>query len=208
MIIKMMKTTMLSRTIGFQGGCAILLFVLILACDFLSAQQASSSSPCPDCQAWNTPQAPFRIYGNTYYVGPQGLSSIWITSDSGRVLIDGALPESVTQLACAFRSCRRNCGTAASNQCSGCSERMERGGHDEDGCWPRRSAIWSLTTDCVGRARTNAGRWRDVPGGTDRYYSSPNAWTYSGWHKLDVEVMRGQPLSGHSLCRQSHAGFS
>ncbi len=98
----MMKRTTLSRTIGFQGGCAILLF--ILACDFLTAQQASSSLPCPDCQAWNTPQAPFRIYGNTYYVGPHGLSSILITSKSGHVLIDGARPESVTQIVSNTRS--------------------------------------------------------------------------------------------------------
>jgi metallo-beta-lactamase class B len=43
---------------------------------------------------WNAPQAPFRVFGNTYYVGPHGLSSILITSSSGHVLIDGALPES------------------------------------------------------------------------------------------------------------------
>ncbi len=97
-----MKTTTLSRTIGFQGGCGILLFVL--ACYFLTAQQASSAFPCPDCQAWNKPQAPFRIYGNTYYVGPHGLSSILITSKSGHVLIDGALPESVTQIVSNIRS--------------------------------------------------------------------------------------------------------
>jgi metallo-beta-lactamase class B len=44
--------------------------------------------------AWNAPQDPFRVFGNTHYVGPRGLSSILITSDAGHVLIDGALPES------------------------------------------------------------------------------------------------------------------
>lgn len=43
---------------------------------------------------WNTPQKPFQVYGNTYYVGTHGLGSILITSPQGHVLIDGALPES------------------------------------------------------------------------------------------------------------------
>jgi len=42
---------------------------------------------------WNVPQAAFRIFGNTYYVGTAGLSAILITSDGGHVLIDGALPQ-------------------------------------------------------------------------------------------------------------------
>ena len=49
---------------------------------------------CPHCAEWNAPQKPFQIYGNTYYVGPHGLSSILITSDHGHILIDGDLPES------------------------------------------------------------------------------------------------------------------
>ena len=43
---------------------------------------------------WNAPQEPFRIFGNTYYVGTAGLSAILITSDRGHILIDGALPQS------------------------------------------------------------------------------------------------------------------
>jgi len=53
---------------------------------------------------WNTPQKPFRIYGNTYYIGPHGLSSVLITSDSGHVLIDGALAESVPQIVANIKS--------------------------------------------------------------------------------------------------------
>jgi metallo-beta-lactamase class B len=37
---------------------------------------------------------PFRVFGNTYYVGTHGLGSILITSDSGHVLIDGGLAQS------------------------------------------------------------------------------------------------------------------
>ena len=48
---------------------------------------------------WNAPQPGFRIFGNTYYVGTRGLSSILVTSDRGHVLIDGALPESAPLIA-------------------------------------------------------------------------------------------------------------
>lgn len=41
---------------------------------------------------WSQAQKPFRIYGNTYYVGTKGLSSILISTSDGLVLIDGTLP--------------------------------------------------------------------------------------------------------------------
>jgi metallo-beta-lactamase class B len=54
---------------------------------------------CAQCEAWNKDQAPFRIFGNTYFVGPHGLSSVLITSPEGHVLIDGALPQSAPLIA-------------------------------------------------------------------------------------------------------------
>ncbi|WP_157994428.1 subclass B3 metallo-beta-lactamase [Peristeroidobacter agariperforans] len=54
---------------------------------------------CSRCEAWNKEQVPFQIYGNTYYVGPHGLSSVLITSPQGHVLIDGALPQSAPLIA-------------------------------------------------------------------------------------------------------------
>lgn len=59
---------------------------------------------CPQCAEWNTPQPPFRIFGNTYYVGTHGLSSVLVTSPDGDVLIDGDLPESATLIADNIRS--------------------------------------------------------------------------------------------------------
>ena len=44
---------------------------------------------------WNQPQEPVRIYGDTYYVGVAGLSSVLIVTDAGLILIDGDLPQSV-----------------------------------------------------------------------------------------------------------------
>ena len=61
----------------------------------LTAQGLTTPRPadCASCAVWSVPQVPFPIFGNTYYVGTHGLSAILITSDSGHVLIDGALPE-------------------------------------------------------------------------------------------------------------------
>lgn len=60
---------------------------------------AAASIDCESCEAWNQDQAPFQIFGNTYYVGVRGLSSVLITSPDGHVLIDGALPQSAPLIA-------------------------------------------------------------------------------------------------------------
>ena len=60
---------------------------------------AFAAEPCAPCAAWNTPQMPFRVYGNTYYVGPHGLAAILVTSDQGHILIDGALADSAGLIA-------------------------------------------------------------------------------------------------------------
>jgi metallo-beta-lactamase class B len=82
---------------------ALATFLLAIAA-LASAQTGTPASSCADCPAWNRPQQPFRIYGNTYYVGTHGLTSILLTSKAGHVLIDGALPESVPQVVANIRS--------------------------------------------------------------------------------------------------------
>ena len=47
---------------------------------------------------WNQSQKPFKVFGNSYWVGTKGLGSVLITSDRGHILIDGGLPESVSQI--------------------------------------------------------------------------------------------------------------
>lgn len=84
-------------------GSVLAAFLLALAA-LASGQNGAPASSCAQCPEWNRPQQPFRIYGNTYYVGPRGLSSILITSKAGHVLIDGALPESVPQIVANIRS--------------------------------------------------------------------------------------------------------
>ena len=84
---------------------ALVLGAFLLALGALAAGQSGApASSCDACPEWNQPQRPFRIYGNTYYVGPRGLTSLLLTSKAGHVLIDGALPESVPQIAANIRA--------------------------------------------------------------------------------------------------------
>jgi metallo-beta-lactamase class B len=53
---------------------------------------------CASCAMWNAPTDPFRVFGNTYYVGTQGLSSVLITSGRGHILLDGGLSQSAEQI--------------------------------------------------------------------------------------------------------------
>jgi metallo-beta-lactamase class B len=59
-----------------------------------AASRAQGAIECDQCAEWNVPQRPFRLHGNTYYVGTHGLGAILITSPQGHVLIDGGLPQS------------------------------------------------------------------------------------------------------------------
>ncbi len=68
---------------------------------FLAAPFATAADPLTqpilhgDAARWNQPHEPQRIYGETYYVGVAGLSSVLIRGDDGLILIDGDLPQSV-----------------------------------------------------------------------------------------------------------------
>ncbi len=49
---------------------------------------------CSSCAEWNGPREPFKLFGNTYFVGTSGLSALLIVTDQGLILVDGALPQS------------------------------------------------------------------------------------------------------------------
>ena len=72
---------------------------LILIVLLISVSSASFAQ-----ENWNTPQKPFRIFGNTYYVGTAGLGAILITSDAGHILLDGALPQSAPLIEASIRA--------------------------------------------------------------------------------------------------------
>jgi metallo-beta-lactamase class B len=71
----------LSRTV--LGACLAL----------VAATSAYAGSP-----DWTKPEKPFRVYGNTYYVGTHGLSAFLIDSPRGMILIDGTLPQNAGQI--------------------------------------------------------------------------------------------------------------
>jgi metallo-beta-lactamase class B len=69
-----------------------------LAAQTAGAAGVYTAAQCPSCAEWAAPQPPRLVYGNTYYVGTRGLSSILITSDRGHILIDGTIPESADSI--------------------------------------------------------------------------------------------------------------
>jgi metallo-beta-lactamase class B len=76
--------------------CWLILGAMALAC---AVAHADTNTAWTDLRAtWVQPQKPFRIYGNTYYVGSHGLGAILITSPKGHVLIDGTLPENAPMI--------------------------------------------------------------------------------------------------------------
>jgi len=66
---------------------------LALLLPSFATSRAQGAIQCDQCTEWNVPQRPFRLHGNTYYVGTHGLGAILITSPQGHVLIDGGLPQ-------------------------------------------------------------------------------------------------------------------
>jgi len=71
------------------------IFVALCVAAALAAAPRAQNPVAPA----NDAQAPFRIFGDTYYVGTFSISSILITSRGGHVLIDGAFPESAADIA-------------------------------------------------------------------------------------------------------------
>lgn len=78
---------------------------LILAVRLSDAKpKPTVPSDCPKCADWTLPQKPFKVYGNTYYVGSQTIGSVLITSPKGHILIDGTVQEGAPQVAANIRA--------------------------------------------------------------------------------------------------------
>jgi metallo-beta-lactamase class B len=87
------------RKITLLSTAAVILPITACAQAESTLTRRYTADECSSCEAWNAPRAPFRIFGDTYYVGTDGLSAILIASDQGHVLIDGGIPESATVIA-------------------------------------------------------------------------------------------------------------
>lgn len=82
----------------------LLAFSLVLAACGPRELEPDARFECERCDEWNEPQEPFRIHGNTWYVGTDGLSSILIETDDGLILIDGGLPQSAARIDASIRA--------------------------------------------------------------------------------------------------------
>jgi len=71
-----------------------LLSLAIVLAVFQTTFKSDPPHQCGDCPAWNKAREPFRVFGNTYYVGTDGLSVLLVTGDAGHVLLDGGLTQS------------------------------------------------------------------------------------------------------------------
>jgi metallo-beta-lactamase class B len=84
----------LMRTMKCRGGIAIAAALLSTVASSAAAVRVYPPKNCEPCASWNQPLEPFRIFGETYYVGTAGLASIFINSPEGAILVDGGLPQS------------------------------------------------------------------------------------------------------------------
>lgn len=77
-----------------------MLTTLLFAAAAATADTADTAPiDCRNCAAWNEAQAPFRLHGDSWYVGTKGLSAVLVATPAGLVLIDGGLPQSAPLIA-------------------------------------------------------------------------------------------------------------
>lgn len=63
---------------------------------------------CDSCDAWNAARPPFKLFGDSHYIGPEGLSVVAIDTGAGVILIDGGLPQSVEGIIAGLKSIGRD----------------------------------------------------------------------------------------------------
>ena len=82
-----------------------LVLLLALAASPYALAQSDDTVPieCSRCAAWNAPQPPFRLFGNSYYVGTRGLSAVLVDTGAGLIVLDGGLPQSAPRIADSIR---------------------------------------------------------------------------------------------------------
>jgi len=76
----------------------LLASILLLLVSQTPAFRSDPPHKCDSCDEWNKPREPFKIFGNSYFVGTDGLSAILIAGDAGLVLLDGGLEQSAAAI--------------------------------------------------------------------------------------------------------------
>ncbi|HEY2512010.1 MAG TPA: subclass B3 metallo-beta-lactamase [Polyangiaceae bacterium] len=71
-----------------------------------SPQHTGPEASCKPGADWKDPRSgpPLRVYGNTWYVGTCGLTSLLVTSSAGHVLFDGGTVETASQIEANIRA--------------------------------------------------------------------------------------------------------
>lgn len=80
------------------AGRAAAFSLRFLAIAGLCVGAANAAAPA-GLGSMTEPHKPFQIFGNTYYVGTAGLSSVLLTSDYGHVLVDTSLARNAELIA-------------------------------------------------------------------------------------------------------------
>lgn len=85
------------QTSWCSAALALCCFIITSGCTTNPASSPVTAPPlsdwvknCTDWDEWDKPGPPFRIFGNSYYVGTCGITAILVTSDQGHILIDGS----------------------------------------------------------------------------------------------------------------------
>ena len=81
-----------------------MLALLLAAAGAAAVRSDMQPNRCGECEDWNRPQAPFRIHGDSWYVGTQGLSAVLVDTGEGLLLLDGGLPQSAAGIAANIES--------------------------------------------------------------------------------------------------------
>jgi len=81
----------------------LLLIAALLSLAQSPVFKADPPTKCDSCDDWNQPREPFRVFGNTYFVGTAGLTAVLVTSDEGHVLLDGGLTQSAPLIDASIR---------------------------------------------------------------------------------------------------------
>jgi metallo-beta-lactamase class B len=97
---RIMRRSGHARRLSLAAGALAMAVAAIVAA---SAVEPDPPRTCDQCEAWNRPHEPFRVFGNTYYVGVAGLTAILIASRDGLILLDGDLPQSASLIAQGIR---------------------------------------------------------------------------------------------------------
>lgn len=69
-----------------------------MAIVLFSAVVSSAQVDDAERRAWNRPVKPFRVVGNIYYVGVEGVASYLITTPQGHILMDSGFLETVPRI--------------------------------------------------------------------------------------------------------------